>query len=165
MKQTITDVMTPEQRSRCMAAVRGRDTKPEMLVRRYLHGRGLRFRVNVKRLPGSPDIVFRKYRTVLFVDGCFWHGHQGCRFFKLPQTNTDFWRQKINMNMARDYANTVDLRLAGWRVVRVWECELKPAATRQQVLDSIYRAVTAPIAPPRQAPPMAAEPQAPYGSR
>lgn len=96
------DVMTPEQRHRCMAAVKGRDTKPEMLVRKFLFSKGLRYRVNNRRLPGSPDIVLKKYKTAIFIDGCFWHGHDGCRYYRLPKTNTDYWRHKIAMNIARD---------------------------------------------------------------
>lgn len=87
----MTDVMTPYERSRCMAAIKGRNTKPEMLVRKFLFAKGLRYRVNSRKLPGSPDIVFRKYKTVVFVDGCFWHGHQDCRLSRLPKSNIDFW--------------------------------------------------------------------------
>ena len=94
--------MTPEQRSRCMAAIKGKDTKQEMIVRKYLFSRGLRYRVNNRKLPGSPDIVLKKYKTVVFIDGCFWHGHEGCKYFRLPRTNVDFWRHKIAMNIARD---------------------------------------------------------------
>ena len=112
--------MTPEERSRCMAAIKGKDTKPEMIVRKYLFSRGLRYRVNNRKLPGSPDIVLRKYKTVIFVDGCFWHGHEGCKYFRLPKSNVYFWKHKIAMNIARDYANTVDLKLAGWRVIRIF---------------------------------------------
>ena len=84
------DVMTPEQRSRCMAAVKGKDTKPEMIVRKYLFSRGLRYRVNNRKLPGSPDIVLKKYKTVVFIDGCFWHGHEGCKYYRLLKNNVDF---------------------------------------------------------------------------
>ena len=139
--------MTPEQRHRCMAAIKGRDTRPEMIVRRYLFARGLRYRVNNRRLPGTPDIVLKKYKTVIFVDGCFWHGHEGCRYYRLPKSNTDYWRHKIAMNIARDYAAGVDLRLAGWRVIRVWECEIRPKSLRVATLDSLYRQITAPPAP------------------
>lgn len=95
-----------------MAAIKGKDTKPEMIVRKYLFSRGLRYRVDNRKLPGSPDIVLKKYKTVVFVDGCFWHGHEGCKYFRLPKSNVDFWRHKIVMNIARDYANNVDLKLA-----------------------------------------------------
>lgn len=138
----MTDVMTPEQRSRCMAAIKGKDTKPEMLVRRFLFSKGLRYRVNNRRLPGSPDIVLKKYRTVVFIDGCFWHGHDGCRYFRLPTTNADFWRHKIHLNIARDYANGVELRLAGWRVIRVWECEIRTKAKRGSTLERLYHEIT-----------------------
>ena len=113
------DVMTPEQRSRCMAAVKGKDAKPEMIVRKYLFSRGLRYRVNNRKLQGSPDIVLKKYKTVVFIDGCFWHGHEGCKYYRLPKTNVDFYRHNIAMNIARDYANVIDFRLTGWKVIRV----------------------------------------------
>lgn len=137
----MTYVMTPEQRSRCMAAIKGKDTKPEMIVRKYLFSRGLRYRINNRKLPGSPDIVLRKYKMVVFIDGCFWHGHEGCKYYRLPKTNTDFWKHKIYMNMARDYAANVDLQLAGWRVIRVWECDIRPMAKRDATLERLYRII------------------------
>ncbi len=130
--------MTQEQRSRCMAAIRSRDTKPEMVVRRFLFSKGLRYRVNDHKLPGSPDIVLKKYKTVIFIDGCFWHGHDGCKYYQLPKTNVDFWRHKITMNIARDYSNNVDLKLAGWHVIRIWECEIKTKAKRKNTLEALY---------------------------
>lgn len=130
--------MTPEQRSRCMAAISGKGTKPEMDVRRFLFSKGLRYRVNNRKLPGAPDIVLKKYKTVIFIDGCFWHGHEGCKFYRLPKTNVDFWNHKIAMNIARDYANNVDLKLAGWRVIRIWECEIKTKAKRNATLEALY---------------------------
>lgn len=135
------DTMTPEQRSRCMAAIKGKDTKPEMIVRKYLFSRGLRYRVNNRKLPGSPDIVLKKYKTVVFIDGCFWHGHEGCKYYRLPKTNVDFWRHKIAMNIARDYANGVDLRHAGWKVIRVWECVIKTKAKREVILEHLYNEI------------------------
>lgn len=138
----MTDVMTPEQRSRCMAAIKGKDTKPEMIVRKYLFSRGLRYRVNNRKLPGSPDIVLKKYKTAVFIDGCFWHGHEGCKYYRLPKTNADFWRHKIVMNIARDYANGVDLRLAGWKVIRIWECEIRTKAKRKETLERLYSEIT-----------------------
>ncbi len=166
----MTDVMTPEQRSRCMAAIKGKDTKPEMIVRKYLFSRGLRYRVNSRKLPGSPDIVLRKYKTVVFVDGCFWHGHEGCRHFRLPKSNIQYWKHKIAMNIARDYANTVDLELAGWKVIRIWECDITAKSKQAETLSSLYDRITgAPL--PRPAAPggtgagsFAAEPEAPYGA-
>ena len=116
------DTMTPEQRSRCMSAVKGKDTKPEMIVRKYLFSKGLRFRVHVKKLAGSPDIVLPKYKTIIFVNGCFWHGHGGCKYSHLPKSNEFFWEQKIRRNKARDIGNDYVLQTEGWRVIRVWEC-------------------------------------------
>lgn len=120
------DKLTPEQRHKYMSSIRSRNTKPEVLVRKYLFARGLRFRINVRRLPGTPDIVLRKYRTVIFVNGCFWHGHEGCRYFVLPKTRTDFWQAKIERNRERDLAERLQLRRMGWHVIQVWECQLKP---------------------------------------
>lgn len=133
--------MTPEQRSRCMAAIKGKDTKPEITVRKFLFSKGLRYRVNNRKLPGTPDVVLKKYRTVVFIDGCFWHGHEGCKYYRLPRTNTDFWRHKIVMNIARDYANNVYLRLAGWRVIRIWECDVKTKAKRGETLERLYSTI------------------------
>jgi DNA mismatch endonuclease vsr len=99
------DVMTPEQRSRCMAAVKGKDTKPEMIVRKYLFSRGMRFRVQVRKLPGTPDIVLPKYKTVIFVNGCFWHGHEDCKYFRLPKSNVEFWKEKIKRNIELNTRN------------------------------------------------------------
>ena len=120
------DRMTKEQRHKCMSSIKGKDTKPEMLVRRYLHARGYRYRMNVKRLPGTPDIVLRKYRTVIFINGCFWHGHEGCRYFVMPKSNTPFWEKKIERNKQRDVEKRIQLRRMGWHTIIIWECELKP---------------------------------------
>lgn len=124
----MTDRMTPRQRSRCMAAIKGKDTKPELAVRRFLFAQGLRFRVNNRQLPGSPDIVLPRYKTAIFVDDCFWHGHEGCRHAVMPKTNVKFWHDKINLNIARDYKVNVELRQMGWRVMRIWECEINEPA-------------------------------------
>lgn len=134
----MTDVMTTEQRSRCMAAIKGKDTMPEMIVRKYLFSCGLRFRIQVRKLPGNPDIVLPKYKTVIFVDGCFWHGHEDCRYFRLPKSNVEFWKAKIERNVARDVCNEVALKALGWRVVRVWECELRNKVNREETLNRIY---------------------------
>ena len=115
------DKMTKEQRHRCMSRIKGKDTKPEMLVRRYLHSRGYRYRVNVRRLPGAPDIVLRKYRTVIFINGCFWHGHEGCRYYVPPKNNSQFWQQKIERNKQRDMEKRIQLRLLGWHTIIIWE--------------------------------------------
>lgn len=116
--------MTKEQRHRCMSLIRGKDTKPELLVRRYLFASGFRFRVNVSSLPGTPDIVLKKYNTVVFVNGCFWHGHYGCRLHTVPKSNTEFWQKKIDRNRRRDAAVAVRLEARGWYVATVWECSL-----------------------------------------
>jgi DNA mismatch endonuclease, patch repair protein len=118
------DVLTPEQRHRCMANVKSRNTKPEIVLRKALFSRGLRYRLHVKRLPGTPDLVFPKYRAVLFVHGCFWHGH-GCRLFVVPATNREFWVQKIDGNRSRDEQAIRALRGMGWRVMTVWECAVR----------------------------------------
>lgn len=130
------DKLTKEQRHRCMAAIHGKDTKPEMTVRRYLFSHGFRYRLNHPRLPGHPDIVLRKYRTVIFVNGCFWHGHEGCKYFKLPKTNTDFWLSKINRNRERDVIEQRQLASMGWHCIVVWECQLR-GDKRDETLKSI----------------------------
>lgn len=129
------DTMSPEKRSRIMAAIRSRGTRPEMLVRKHLFACGFRYRLNHPRLPGKPDIVLRKYRTAVFVNGCFWHGHD-CPAFRLPKTNTDFWRQKIDRNRERDAQEQRRLAEMGWHCITVWECQLKPAV-REQTLQAL----------------------------
>ena len=136
------DVKTPEQRSHNMAAIKGKDTKPEMIVRKYLFSRGLRFRVQVRKLPGTPDIVLPKYKTVIFVNGCFWHGHEGCKYFRLPKSNVEFWKEKIERNIERDKESMQALFDLGWKVVRVWECELRNKTNREDTLNKIYNSIT-----------------------
>lgn len=118
------DVVTPEVRSRMMSGIRGKDTKPEMIIRRGLHARGFRYRLHDRTLPGKPDLVFPKYRAVIFVHGCFWHGHD-CHLFKWPKTRVEFWREKIEGNVRRDAKSEKAILDLGWRIYRVWECELK----------------------------------------
>lgn len=132
----MTDVMTPEQRRRCMQHIHSRNTKPEILVRKFLFAAGLRFRNNVRRLPGTPDIVLKKYKTVIFINGCFWHGHSDCHLFRLPKTNTDFWRSKIERNKLRDARINSELRDMGWNVIQIWECQLRPKY-REATLESL----------------------------
>ena len=107
-----------------MAGIRGRNTKPELLVRSWIHRQGLRFRLHVKGLPGRPDLVLPKYKTVVFVHGCFWHQHRGCRFAYTPKNNAAFWRAKLRGNVERDARHLGDLRRLGWRALTIWECEL-----------------------------------------
>ncbi|MEO1989241.1 MAG: very short patch repair endonuclease [Martelella sp.] len=118
------DTVSPEVRSRMMSGIRGKDTKPEIVIRKALHAAGFRYRLHDRRLPGKPDMVFPKYRAVLFIHGCFWHGHD-CHLFRLPSTRAEFWKAKIEGNVARDRAATEQLQTAGWRVGTVWECALK----------------------------------------
>jgi len=119
------DTVSPDVRSRMMAGIRGRNTRPEMLLRRALHARGFRYRLHDRRLPGTPDLVFRRYRAVCFVHGCFWHRHEGCRYTTTPTTRTDFWQAKFDANMMRDQRDRRALLDAGWRIATVWECTLK----------------------------------------
>lgn len=110
-----------------MSRIKGKNTKPEMLVRKFLHANGFRYRLHDKKLPGKPDIVLPKYKTVIFVHGCFWHGHEGCKYYVVPKTKTEWWLNKINGNKANDLKAYDALKKEGWRVVEVWECDLKPA--------------------------------------
>lgn len=127
------DTLTPAERSERMSRIRGRDTKPEMLVRRFLHGQGFRYRLHVPDLPGRPDLVLPKYGVVVLVEGCFWHGHS-CQKGRVPGTNSAFWQAKVATNRARDERNTRSLRRLGWRVIRVWECQLARKETRAATL-------------------------------
>lgn len=119
------DVHDKKTRSYNMSRIKGENTKPEELVRKYLFSQGFRYRKNDKRLPGSPDIVLPKYKTVIFVNGCFWHGHEGCRYFVWPKSNEEFWKNKIETNIVRDKKKIAELETSGWKVIIVWECELK----------------------------------------
>jgi len=126
----VTDVHNAETRSRNMAAIRGKNTKPEMLVRQALFGRGYRFRLHRSELPGNPDLVLSKYRAAIQVQGCFWHRHD-CRYFKWPATRAEFWRKKIEGNVARDQRALFLLKTAGWRVLIIWECALKKRSQKE----------------------------------
>ena len=132
------DVHSKETRSYNMSMIKGKDTKPEVKVRKYLFSKGFRYRKNVKKLPGKPDIVLRKYNTCIFINGCFWHRHEGCRYFVLPKTNVDFWAKKIESNVQRDDKNTTLLKEQGWNVLTIWECELK----KTEFEDTMERTVT-----------------------
>lgn len=123
------DVLTPAERRLNMSRIRGKDTKPEMLLRRWLHATGLRYRLHVRSLPGCPDLVFPRFRAVIFVHGCFWHGHS-CRLFRLPDTRRDFWKEKITRNRLRDQLALERLQVGGWRVLTVWECALRGPGRR-----------------------------------
>jgi DNA mismatch endonuclease (patch repair protein) len=132
------DNISPEKRSWTMAQVKGRDTKPELIVRSLLHRLGLRFRVQCKELPGKPDIVLPKHRTVIFVHGCFWHRHPGCKRASTPADNAQYWQAKFTRTVARDEAHRAALEQLGWRVLVVWECELRDMETLTQRLDNAF---------------------------
>lgn len=136
------DIKSKDARSYNMSRIRGKNTKPEELVRKYLFSKGFRYRKNDRRLPGTPDIVLPKYRTVIFVNGCFWHGHEGCKYFVWPQNNAEFWRNKINANIARDAIKHQELGLLGWNVEIVWECQLRTGQRENTLmhLEEILRA-------------------------
>ncbi len=130
------DKLTTQQRHANMSAIHGKDTKPEMIVRKWLWRHGFRYRLNHPRLPGHPDIVMRKYRTCIFVNGCFWHGHEGCKYYTVPKTNTEFWVNKVKRNQERDHRVALELAKMGWHYITIWECELKPRK-RESTLQSL----------------------------
>lgn len=121
----MSDSISPEHRSWNMSRIRGKDTKIEVMVRRYLFSKGYRFRKNDKRYPGKPDVVLPKYHTVIFVNGCFWHHHEGCKNATMPKTRTEFWKEKLGKNVANDRKHVRLLQEAGWNVITLWECELE----------------------------------------
>ena len=131
------DNHSPQMRSYNMSRIRSKDTKPEELVRKYLFSRGLRYRKNDKRYPGKPDMVFPKYKTAVFINGCFWHSHQGCSDFVMPKSRVGYWQEKLGRNKQRDSAHISALETQGWRVITVWECELKKAV-RDERLTRLY---------------------------
>lgn len=133
------DTLTPEQRHVVMSHIRSKDTRPEMLVRRFLHRNGVRYSLHAKHFPGQPDLLLRRYRTAIFVNGCFWHGHENCPVFRLPKSNTGFWTTKIERNKARDAAQHQLLQAHGWHVIVVWECQLRKVADRERTLQGLLR--------------------------
>ena len=137
---TMADKHSKEVRSYNMSQIRSTNTKPEELVRKYLFAKGFRYRKNDKRYPGKPDIVLPKYRTVIFVNGCFWHKHEGCRYFVWPKSNIEFWKEKITKNINRDNKNYCELEAMGWNVLIVWECELKKDI-REKTLENLCKMI------------------------
>ena len=131
------DILTPIQRHSCMSRIRGKDTKPEIRVRKGLHRRGFRFRLQDRRLPGRPDITLPKYGVAIMVNGCFWHGHKGCRYATEPRTNPEFWETKIERNRHRDEVTTAHLEALGWTVITVWECELRGKAAAEARIEAL----------------------------
>ena len=132
------DVHNKATRSFNMSRIKGKNTKPEMLVRKFLFANGFRYRLNVKTLPGKPDIVLPKYKTVIFVNGCFWHGHKGCKYFVVPKTRIEWWLNKIKETQKRDKEAEIQLNVLGWKVITVWQYELKPKE-QQSTLKSLLR--------------------------
>ena len=135
------DVHEPEVRSYNMSRIKAKDTKPEMLVRKFLHARGFRYKLHDKTLPGKPDIVLPKFNTIVFVHGCFWHGHEGCNYFVVPRTRTQWWLDKISTNRRKDKENETKLKISGWNVLTVFECELK-SGNRQETLMRLIKSIT-----------------------
>lgn len=134
------DVFSKEKRSLVMSLVGSKNTKPEIVVRKFLFSKGLRYRIHTKHLPGKPDIVLKKYGTVIFVNGCFWHGHDNCGHYLKPKTNKKFWNEKITNNLQRDKRNISGLKKLGWNVIVIWECQLK-TQKREKILMAVYRKI------------------------
>jgi len=132
------DVHSKEIRSYNMSRIKGKNTKPEMLVRKFLHANGYRYKLHDKSLPGKPDIVLPKYKTVIFVHGCFWHGHSNCKYYVVPKSRTDWWLNKINGNIANDTKALKALKKEGWKIITIWECSLKPAKV-ERTLKTLLR--------------------------
>lgn len=132
------DVHDKDTRSYNMSRIKGKDTKPEMLVRKFLHANGYRYRLHVKDMPGKPDIVLPKYKTVIFVHGCFWHGHENCKYFTIPKTKSEWWEAKISGNIANDIKAMDMLIQSGWQIITIWTCELKPK-THEQTLNKLIK--------------------------
>lgn len=131
------DVHSKETRSFNMSQIKSKNTIPEMLVRRFLHSHGFRYRLHVKKMPGKPDIVLPKYKTAIFVHGCFWHGHNGCKYYVIPKTRTEWWKNKIDSNIMNDVKSKQGLIESGWKVLKIWECELKKKLANTTLLKAI----------------------------
>lgn len=135
------DILDKNRRSQLMAKVKQRNTEPEIIVRHFLFSHGFRYRINVKVLPGSPDIVLPKYKVVIFVHGCFWHGHS-CRAGRLPSSNLDYWKTKIEANIERDNRKISDLKALGWKVITIWQCEIKTLKKREERFSILIPQIT-----------------------
>ena len=133
----MSDILTSSQRHKCMSSIRGKNTKPEILVRKGLYARGFRFRLHNKKLPGCPDVVLPRYGVVIMVNGCFWHGHKGCQYATKPKSNIEFWETKIARNRHRDEVTSAHLEALGWHVITVWECELSMGSQLEDRLDAL----------------------------
>lgn len=135
------DVHDKKTRSYNMSRIKGTNTKPEEIVRKFLFSQGFRYRKNDRRLPGTPDIVLPKYKTVIFINGCFWHGHKGCKYFVWPQNNADFWKSKISANMQRDRTKVLELQNLGWNVIVIWECDIRQKEERKSTLENLKKKI------------------------
>lgn len=135
------DVHNSATRSYNMSQIKGKDTQPELLVRKFLFAAGFRYRLHDKKLPGKPDIILKKYKTVIFVNGCFWHGHEGCKYFKIPSTRTEWWTEKINKTKDLDEKNNTLLLSSGWKVITIYGCELKKD-NREETFRNLFEALT-----------------------
>ncbi|RMZ51983.1 DNA mismatch endonuclease Vsr [Flavobacteriaceae bacterium PRS1] len=135
----MTDVHDIETRSFNMSMIKGKNTKPEIVVRKFLFQNGFRYRLNYSKLPGKPDIVLPKYKTVIFVNGCFWHGHEECKYYVVPKTRTKWWLNKINETKKRDKTKAVKLKELGWKIQVIWECELKPVNVEETLNDLLFK--------------------------
>ena len=133
------DIFTPEKRSNIMSKIKGKNTKPEMTVRSTLHRMGYRFRIHDKKLPGSPDIVLSRHKKIIFVHGCFWHGHAGCKRAAMPESNFEFWNKKISRNIERDNSTERELRSFGWQVLIIWQCQTKDPDALRMILRQYMR--------------------------
>ena len=134
------DTISPKHRSWNMSRVRSKDTKPEIKIRSMLHAKGFRFRKNVKNLPGVPDIVLPKYKAIIFVHGCFWHQHKGCVKSHIPKSNVEFWTEKLGKNVVRDKKHNKELKQSGWRILTIWECEIKDLVKLERKLKKFLKA-------------------------
>ena len=162
------DIITKDERSRNMAAIRNKDTGPEMLVRRFLHAAGFRYHLHVRKLPGCPDLVFPSLHTVIFIHGCFWHGHENCKYYRLPKSNEEFWRNKISRNIERDAKARAELEKQFWHVIVIWECDLKNKSHRKETLETVAKELSDirnhTYSRPSSSFTEAAEPATPYGA-
>lgn len=138
----MTDIFSPNIRSNMMSRIRGKDTKPELIVRKAVYGAGYRYRLHQNGLPGCPDIVLNSRRIAIFVHGCFWHAHSGCKYFKLPESNRRFWEEKLNANKERDHLAVRRLHNLGWKVITIWECSLRQESRKKNTLEKLLRAIS-----------------------
>jgi DNA mismatch endonuclease, patch repair protein len=135
------DVHDKQTRSYNMSRIKGKNTKPEMLVRKFLHANGYRYKLHDKKLPGKPDLVLPKYKTVIFIHGCFWHGHKNCKYFTIPKTRTQWWTDKINTNKANDAKAVKALKKDGWKTIAIWECKLKSSKLEQTLTTLVKKLI------------------------